>query len=96
MVWSAISGAVRFSKARRPTPSRSCFTQYDDGNAFARFLPVGLGQIHFDGNVVFTDATTGQEIGESKVSKDFSFGGVYVAATHIEDVGIRTLGCGNS
>jgi hypothetical protein len=68
---------------RRP---KIVFTQYDDGNAFARFMLAGLGQIHIDGTVVFTDATTGREIGKYKVSKDFAFGGIYGVATHIEDV----------
>lgn len=62
------------------------FTQYDDGNAFARFMLAGLGQIHIDGTVIFTDAHTGQPIGNYRVSKDFSFGGIYGVATRIEDV----------
>jgi hypothetical protein len=62
------------------------FTQYDDGNAFARFMLAGLGQIHIDGTVIFTDARTGQIIGQYKISKDFSFGGIYGVATRIEDV----------
>ena len=62
------------------------FTQYDDGNAFARFMLAGLGQIHIDGDVVFSDAGTGQRIAEYKISKDFSFGGIYGVATRIEDV----------
>jgi hypothetical protein len=62
------------------------FTQYDDGNAFARFMLAGLGQIHIDGTVIFTDASTGQPIGNYKISKDFSFGGIYGVATRIEDV----------
>jgi hypothetical protein len=62
------------------------FTQYDDGNAFARFMLAGLGQIHIDGTVIFTEPATGQTIGQYKVSKDFSFGGIYGVATRIEDV----------
>ncbi len=38
------------------------FTRYDDGNAFARFMLAGLGQIHIDGDVIFTDASTGQQV----------------------------------
>lgn len=62
------------------------FTQYDDGNAFARFMLMGLGQIHIDGDVIFTDAANGQQIAEYKVSKDFAFGGIYGGTTRIEDV----------
>src|SRR5215469_12936228 len=47
------------------------FTRYDDGDAFARFMLAGLGQIHIDGDVIFTDASTGQQLGVYKVSKDF-------------------------
>ena len=46
----------------------------------------GLGQIHIDGDVIFTDASTGQQVGAYKVSKDFSFGGLYGGVTRIEDV----------
>jgi uncharacterized protein DUF4410 len=62
------------------------FTQYDDGNAFARFMLMGLGQIHIDGNVIFTDAASGRQIAEYKISKDFAFGGIYGGTTRIEDV----------
>jgi Domain of unknown function (DUF4410) len=61
-------------------------TRYDSGSAFARFMIAGLGQIHIDGDVIFTNASTGRPIGEYKVSKDFAFGGVYGATTKIEDV----------
>jgi hypothetical protein len=61
-------------------------TQYDEGNAFARAMLAGLGQIRMDGDVVFSDAATGQKIAEYKVSKDFAFGGLYGAVTKIEDV----------
>ena len=62
------------------------FTQYDDGNAFARFMLAGLGQIHIDGDVIFSDASSGQQLGAYKISKDFSFGGIYGGVTRIEDV----------
>jgi hypothetical protein len=62
------------------------FTQYDDGNAFARFMLAGLGQIHIDGDVIFIDASSGQQLGAYKISKDFSFGGIYGGVTRIEDV----------
>jgi hypothetical protein len=62
------------------------FTQYDDGNAFARFMLMGLGQIHIDGTVTFSDAASGQQIARYNVSKDFAFGGLYGGVTRIEDV----------
>lgn len=62
------------------------FTQYDDGNAFARFMLMGLGQIHIDGTVTFSDAASGKQIAQYNVSKDFAFGGLYGGVTRIEDV----------
>lgn len=64
------------------------FTRYDGGNAFARLMLAGLGQIHVEGDVIFVDAGTGEAIAKYQVSKDFSFGGIYGATTRIEDVEI--------
>jgi hypothetical protein len=61
-------------------------TKYDPGNAVARFMLAGLGQIRIEGDVVFSDAATGQQLAKYQVSKDFSFGGVYGGSTTIEDV----------
>ena len=62
------------------------FTQYDEGNAFARFMLAGLGQIKLGADVIFIDAASGQELGRYKVSKQFAFGGLYGVATRMEDV----------
>jgi hypothetical protein len=62
------------------------FTDYDEGNAFARFMLAGLGQIKLGAEVVFVDAVTGQELGRYKLSKQFAFGGAYGLATRMEDV----------
>ena len=61
-------------------------TRYDGGNAIARFILAGLGQIHIDGDVIFLDDGTGEAIAKYQVSKDFSFGGIYGGVTRIEDV----------
>jgi hypothetical protein len=62
------------------------FTQYDEGNRFARFMLAGLGQIRIDGEVVLSDAQTGETLGRYEVSKQFAFGSIYGASTSIEDV----------
>jgi hypothetical protein len=62
------------------------FTQYDRGNAFARFMIAGAGQIKIDADVTISDPTTGQTIGQFQVSKQFAFGGIYGGSTKIEDV----------
>ncbi|MDB5363212.1 MAG: hypothetical protein JWO51_4509 [Rhodospirillales bacterium] len=61
-------------------------TEYDKGNAFARAMMAGLGQIKIDADVIFIDDATGGEIARYKVSKDFAFGGIYGASTGMEDV----------
>jgi len=61
-------------------------TEYDKGNAFARAMLAGLGQIKIDADVIFLDDATGQEIARYQVSKDFAFGGIYGASTRMEDV----------
>ena len=64
------------------------FTRYDGGNAFARFLLAGLGQIHVEADVIFLDAGSGEAVAKYQIAKDFSFGGIYGATTRIEDVEI--------
>jgi hypothetical protein len=61
-------------------------SRYDEGNAFARFMLAGLGQIYIDGDVVLLDGQTKQVVAEYKVPKDFAFGGLYGGSTTIRDV----------
>jgi len=61
------------------------FTRFDRGNAFARMMLAGLGQIHIEATVAFTDAA-GAPAGTYTVSKDFALGGIYGGSTTVEDV----------
>ncbi len=61
-------------------------TSYNEGNAFARAMLAGLGQIHIDGDVVVTDRKSGAVMASYKVSKHFAFGGIVGAVTSIQDV----------
>jgi hypothetical protein len=61
------------------------FTRFDRGNAFARFMLIGLGQIRIEGTVDLVDAG-GASVAEYKVSKDFAIGGVVGATTSVDDV----------
>jgi hypothetical protein len=61
-------------------------TRYDEGNAFARFMLAGPGQIRIEGDVLLLDSETTQEIAAYKVSKDFSFGSLYGGSTNVHDV----------
>jgi len=74
------------AEGTQPVRMRVVFTQYDRGNSFARFMLAGLGQIHIDADVLLMDGINGEVVGRYKVSKDFSFGGVYGGSTKIEDV----------
>jgi hypothetical protein len=61
-------------------------TQYDEGNAFARFMLAGLGQIHLDADVTLSDSQSGVPIAKYQISKTFAFGGMYGGITNIHDV----------
>jgi hypothetical protein len=61
------------------------FTRFDRGDAFARAMMAGLGQIKIDATVMLDDAA-GKQVAAYNVSKDFAFGGVVGATTTAEDV----------
>lgn len=61
-------------------------TTYDEGNAFARWMLAGLGQMHIDAEVTLNDHATGEELLRSEVKKTFAWGGMYGATTRITDV----------
>jgi hypothetical protein len=62
------------------------FTEYDTGNAFARLMLAGLGQIKIAANVILVEPASNQTVGEFEVSKQFAFGGLYGGFTGVEDV----------
>jgi hypothetical protein len=61
------------------------FTRFDRGNAFARAMMAGLGQIEIDATVSLWDSNQ-KQVAQYNVSKDFAFGGVVGATTTVEDV----------
>ncbi len=61
-------------------------TRYDKGNAFARAMLAGLGQIHIDSTVTVSASGSGDTVSEFTVKKTFAWGGIYGGATRIEDV----------
>jgi len=61
-------------------------TRYDKGNAFARAMLAGLGQIHIDGKVDVYDMPDHTLVGEFDLKKTFAWGGIYGAATSMEDI----------
>jgi len=83
---------TRFKHINVPTPEPPTLrasvtvTNYDKGNAFARFMLAGLGQIHIGAEVALRDQGTGDELGRFQVNKTFAWGGIYGAVTRVEDV----------
>lgn len=61
------------------------FTKFDRGNAFARFMLIGLGQIRIEANVDVID-TSGHTVAQYQVAKDFALGGIAGGVTSVEDV----------
>lgn len=52
-------------------------TRYDKGNAFARAMLAGLGQMHLDGTVTVYQMPSRTKVGEFTVKKTFAWGGIY-------------------
>ena len=62
------------------------FIQYDEGNAFARFMLAGLGQIHIDAEVLLENRAKQAQLAKYEVNKTFAWGGIYGGSTGIKDV----------
>jgi len=62
-------------------------TKYDKGNAFARFMIAGAGQIHVDGIITVYELPSKQKVEEFKITKTFAWGGIYGGTTTIKEVG---------
>jgi hypothetical protein len=61
------------------------FTRFDRGNAFARAMLIGLGQIRIEASVSLENAA-GTPVAQYEVAKDFALGGVVGATTKVDDV----------
>ncbi|SEM10855.1 protein of unknown function [Syntrophus gentianae] len=66
----------------------SKITQYDEGNAFARAMLAGLGQIHIGGDFILMRlAEAGNEsVADFTLKKTFAWGGIYGASVRVEDI----------
>ncbi len=60
------------------------FEKYDKGNAFARSMLIGLGQIHIDAILQLSDNDTQEVLGKFEIKKTFAWGGLYGGFTGIE------------
>ena len=62
------------------------FTKYEKGNAFARAMLAGLGQMHIDAEITIEDKKTMQVLAKHEVKKTFAWGGMYGGITRLEDI----------
>jgi hypothetical protein len=78
----------RNAAAQEPQPYRIevLVTRYDKGNAFARFVFAGLGQIHIDGQVTLFALPQNERLTHFNIQKTFAWGGIYGGTTTIETV----------
>ena len=70
------------------TPARLkvVLTRYDEGNAFARAMLAGLGQIRIEGDVFLLANESDAVLAQYAASKTFAWGGIYGGTTTIRDV----------
>jgi hypothetical protein len=61
-------------------------TRYDKGNAFARAMLAGLGEIHIDGEVTLIELPERNQVGKFSISKTFAWGGIYGGTTSMDDI----------
>jgi hypothetical protein len=61
-------------------------TRYQKGNAFARAMLAGLGQIHIDAHVQILAGANKEKLADFTLTKTFAWGGIYGAATSMEDI----------
>ncbi|MCC2656764.1 MAG: hypothetical protein K0Q76_1872 [Panacagrimonas sp.] len=72
--------------AARPYRVQVTVTRYEKGNAFARAMLAGLGQIHIDAEVKVFLNPGDEVVNQFTVEKTFAWGGIYGASTTILDV----------
>jgi hypothetical protein len=61
-------------------------TRYQKGNAFARAMLAGLGQIHIDAHVTIVVGANNEKLADFTLAKTFAWGGIYGAATSMQDI----------
>lgn len=88
-----ILGKIDIQKLQNPDSSGKreyeiavLLTRYEKGNAFARFMLAGLGQIHIDAKASVFQLPERMKVSEFDIDKTFAWGGIYGGTTSIEDV----------
>ena len=61
-------------------------SRYEKGNAFARAMLAGLGQIHIDGTVTVRKLPGGAKVSQFSINKTFAWGGIYGGITDMDTI----------
>jgi len=61
-------------------------SRYEKGNAFARAMLAGLGQIHINGTVGVYQQPGNSKVGEFKLDKTFAWGGIYGGSVSMDSI----------
>lgn len=61
-------------------------TRYDKGNAFARAMLAGLGQMKIAADVTLIDCVSSESLCKYEATKTFAWGGMYGAVTSMETI----------
>ena len=61
-------------------------SRYEKGNAFARLMLAGMGQIHVDGTVSLYQMPEHTLAGQFDLQKTFAWGGIYGASVSVETI----------
>lgn len=61
-------------------------TRYEKGNAFARAMLAGLGQIHLEGTIFVYQMPDRVLLEDFDLQKTFAWGGIYGAATSMDQI----------
>ncbi len=87
--------AINEMKAKSPCKTadkrsfvlKSKITRYDEGNAFARSMLAGLGQIHLDGDfALILMPAENEPVAEFTLGKAFAWGGAYGGSKNMQDI----------
>lgn len=86
-----ITGKVSsIAKSRAGTPRNYelavSISRYDKGDAFARAMLAGLGQIHIDGVVAVYQMPGRKKVAEFNLNKTFAWGGIYGASVTMDTI----------
>lgn len=86
-----ITGKVQSIASSRSGPARNyelvvSINRYDKGDAFARAMLAGLGQIHIDGVVSVYQQPGKNKVAEFNLNKTFAWGGIYGASVTMDTI----------